>query len=149
MYLFFDELAIGQRWSALFCATGVWGGKPIRRARVNFVYSEKNFKWFYENALLHVPNRDLSVKLLFLWILMPICQYHARGPSRALEFSSRWITFLGFLQKIWLWWKNIALFYKQKKKVLRFYVVSFCWPWYILKWRIDVISGSPESFRSS
>ena len=77
---------------------------------------------------------------------MPICQYHARGPSRALEFSSRWIIFLGFLQKIWLWWKNMTLFYNQKKKVLRFYVVSFWWPWYILKWRIDVISGSPESF---
>ena len=25
-YLFFDELTISQRWSAIFCATGVWGG---------------------------------------------------------------------------------------------------------------------------
>ena len=24
-----------QRWSAFFCATGVWGGKPIGRVRVN------------------------------------------------------------------------------------------------------------------
>ena len=34
MYLFFDELAICLHWSALFCATGVWGAKPIGRVRV-------------------------------------------------------------------------------------------------------------------
>ena len=33
--LFFVELAMSQRWSALFCATGAWGGKPIGRVRVN------------------------------------------------------------------------------------------------------------------
>ena len=34
MYLFFDELAISQRWSAIFCASGAWGGIPIGRVRV-------------------------------------------------------------------------------------------------------------------
>ena len=34
-YLFFAELAMSQRWSAIFCATGAWGGKPIGRLRVN------------------------------------------------------------------------------------------------------------------
>ena len=32
--LIFAELAMSQRWSALFCATGAWGGKPIGRVRV-------------------------------------------------------------------------------------------------------------------
>ena len=31
---FFVELAIIQRWSAIFCATSAWGGKPIGRVRV-------------------------------------------------------------------------------------------------------------------
>ena len=34
MYLLFDELAISQRWSAVLCATGAWGGKPIGSVRV-------------------------------------------------------------------------------------------------------------------
>ena len=39
MYLFLDELAISQRSSAVFCATGAWGGKPIGRVLVKI----KNF----------------------------------------------------------------------------------------------------------
>ena len=30
----FAESAMIQRWSAIFCATGAWGGKPIGRVRV-------------------------------------------------------------------------------------------------------------------
>ena len=26
---------MSQRWSAIFCATGVWGGKPVGRVRVD------------------------------------------------------------------------------------------------------------------
>ena len=33
-YLFSAELAMSQRWSAIFCATGAWWGKPIGRVRV-------------------------------------------------------------------------------------------------------------------
>ena len=44
MYLFFDEWAIYQRWSAVFCATGAWGGKPIGRVRgKQFFYTNLNF----------------------------------------------------------------------------------------------------------
>ena len=32
---FFAELAMSQRWSAIFCSTAVWGSKPIGRMRVN------------------------------------------------------------------------------------------------------------------
>ena len=38
MYLFFAELAMSHRCSAIFCSTGVWGCKPIGRVRVNFVW---------------------------------------------------------------------------------------------------------------
>ena len=31
----FAELAMSQRWSAIFCETGTWGGKPIGRVRVS------------------------------------------------------------------------------------------------------------------
>ena len=34
---FFAKLAMSQRWSAIFCATGAWGGKPIGRVRVNII----------------------------------------------------------------------------------------------------------------
>ena len=34
MYLF-AELAMSQRWSAILCATGAWGGEPIGRVRVD------------------------------------------------------------------------------------------------------------------
>ena len=37
---FFAELAMSQRWSEIFCATGVWGGKPSGRVRVNFANIE-------------------------------------------------------------------------------------------------------------
>ena len=43
-YLFFAELAMSQRWSAIFCATGAWGGKPIGRVRVK---SLRRFRIFY------------------------------------------------------------------------------------------------------
>ena len=33
----FAKLAMRQRWSAVFCATGVWGGKPIGRVRVKIL----------------------------------------------------------------------------------------------------------------
>ena len=39
-YLFFAELAVSQRLFAFFCTTGAWGGKPIRRVRVNFEETE-------------------------------------------------------------------------------------------------------------
>ena len=32
--LFLAELAMSQCWSAIFCVTGVWGGKAIGRVRV-------------------------------------------------------------------------------------------------------------------
>ena len=34
----FVELAMSQRWSAIFCATGVWGDKPIGCVRVNTAF---------------------------------------------------------------------------------------------------------------
>ena len=33
----FAQLAMSQRWSAIFCATGAWGGKPIGRLRVKWL----------------------------------------------------------------------------------------------------------------
>ena len=39
-YLFIAELAMSQRWSVIFSATGAWGGKPIGRVRVN-----AKFQW--------------------------------------------------------------------------------------------------------
>ena len=41
-YLFFAELAMSQPWSAIFRATGAWGGKPIGRLRVN---QSAGFEW--------------------------------------------------------------------------------------------------------
>ena len=35
-YLFFADLAMSQRWYAIFCATGAWGAKPIGRVTVKF-----------------------------------------------------------------------------------------------------------------
>ena len=37
----FAELAMSQCWFAIFCITGVWGGKPNGRVRVNWIF--KNF----------------------------------------------------------------------------------------------------------
>ena len=53
-YLFFAELAMSQRWSAIFCATGVWGGKTIRRVRVKYSAS---------SHLLHFHEQLLSVEI--------------------------------------------------------------------------------------
>ena len=57
MYLFFAELAMSQRRSAIFCATGAWGGKPIGRVRVNShaigMYSW--VPWFLSNSLENFP----------------------------------------------------------------------------------------------
>ena len=39
-YLFFAELAMSQRWSAVFCATGAWGGIPIGRLRFKVPHIE-------------------------------------------------------------------------------------------------------------
>ena len=33
----FPELTMSKRWSAIFCATGVWGGKPIGRVRSKLI----------------------------------------------------------------------------------------------------------------
>ena len=41
----FAELVMSQRWSALFYATGVWGGKPIGRVIVD--------EWGYTNFIEH------------------------------------------------------------------------------------------------
>ena len=38
MFIHTNELAVRQRWSAILCSTGVWGGKPIRR--VSFKYTD-------------------------------------------------------------------------------------------------------------
>ena len=43
---FFAELAMSQRWSAIFCATGVLGGKPIGRVRVKEIQAEDVQKYF-------------------------------------------------------------------------------------------------------
>ena len=49
---FFDELAISKRWSAVFCATGAWGGKRIGRVRVNLqaVGSDSGFLCRLKNS---------------------------------------------------------------------------------------------------
>ena len=39
----FADLAMSQCWSAIFCATGVLGGKPIGCVRVNFVSCRLKF----------------------------------------------------------------------------------------------------------
>ena len=44
----FAELAMSQRWSAIFCATSALGGKPIGRVRVNF----KTLFTFFEKTFL-------------------------------------------------------------------------------------------------
>ena len=43
-YIFFAEVAMSQRWSAIFCATGAWRGKPIGRVRVKDIQNSKNQK---------------------------------------------------------------------------------------------------------
>ena len=40
-----------QRWSAIFCAMGVWGVKPIGRVRVNIICTIQNAK-FSEMSLM-------------------------------------------------------------------------------------------------
>ena len=35
--LYFAELAMSQRWSAIICATGAWEGKSIERVRVKII----------------------------------------------------------------------------------------------------------------
>ena len=50
----FAELAISQRWSAIFCATGAWGGKPIGRVRVNLSEEHKwKFPLFFARIIYH------------------------------------------------------------------------------------------------
>ena len=39
-YLFFAELAISQRWSAIFCATGAWG-LSLKNMKKNFRFDIK------------------------------------------------------------------------------------------------------------
>ena len=41
------ELAISQHWSAIFCATGVWGGKPIGRVRVKESKNERELTFSF------------------------------------------------------------------------------------------------------
>ena len=56
-YLFFAELLMSQRWSAFFCATGAWGGKPIGCVRVHDCHN----KMTYENASDVIKEADPEV----------------------------------------------------------------------------------------
>ena len=69
-YLFFAELAMSQRWSAIFCATGVWGGKPIGRVRVKlqnhyrFSLLGSKFSWLWQNLqVISINGPNFDVKL--------------------------------------------------------------------------------------
>ena len=42
----FAELAMSERWSTIFCATGAWGGKPIGHLRLIW---NRSFFEFWEN----------------------------------------------------------------------------------------------------
>ena len=65
-YLFFAELAMSQYWSAIFCATSAWGGKPIGRVRVNRPYSF--IKKFRSNDRNWQKScRNVSTDQLFLY----------------------------------------------------------------------------------
>ena len=59
----FAELALSQRWSAIFCATGVWGGKPIGRVRVELKFLSK----IYQIKL----NRNCPTVFISQLILLP------------------------------------------------------------------------------
>ena len=62
-YLFFAELAMSQRWSAIFCATGVWGGKPIGRERVKVskIRLKQFVIWPIEAALNYILQNFESI----------------------------------------------------------------------------------------
>ena len=82
---------MSQRWSAIFCATGAWGGKPIGRVRVKIVYSEtiKKFIFILRWIILYLTDFCTEVKYIIIIILafcqehIPIVNYH----FRCLRFS--------------------------------------------------------------
>ena len=61
--LFFVELAISQRWSAIFYAKGAWGGKPIGRVRVNLIFlgmMKSVISQIYANPELQIQSMQQS-----------------------------------------------------------------------------------------
>ena len=64
-YLFFAELAMSQGWSALLCATGAWGGKPIGRVRIKLIFlttNNLNLKW---GKLKWILNYEINIVTFF------------------------------------------------------------------------------------
>ena len=54
-----------QRWSAIFCATGVWGGKLIGRVRVNIEKMKYLTKWRQTKNEWFDPNNQFSMETKF------------------------------------------------------------------------------------
>ena len=89
MYLFFAKIAMSQRWSAMFCATGAWGCKPIGRVRVNLksgttsrgnikddryvLLPIPNLKKIYQFTNYFIMGDVISMVLIFLLIF--ICSW--------------------------------------------------------------------------
>ena len=82
---FFDELAISQRWSAIFCATGAWGLRAriliktqVFRIRHNILYKKLNSSYIF---LVAIPEILLFLNSTpFLMHLFPIMS----------NFCSKW-----------------------------------------------------------
>ena len=79
-----------QRWSAIFCATGVWGNKPIGRLRVKPLKDD----FVKQNVFL-------DIKITYYWNLL--------GFPMFLE----WLVYVNGLKvEIWWLWEVLCLFYR-------------------------------------
>ena len=90
----FTELAMSQRWSAIFCETGGWGAKPIGRARVNEFLSQTHSStakfWFnrinWFGLQVDQSRRDRKRKLI-LFPYQSIIISNSRARSEILWFQ--------------------------------------------------------------
>ena len=120
----FAELAMSQRWSAIFCATGAWGGKPFGRVRVNSFIQ----KWFTilvqrkvsaEN-MKKVVSSDFAVKnaagvlnaLLNVWV--KICNRTLFSDVKKIRQDIKNI----FIDKIINRWRMVSVKIKGLKSIL-------------------------------
>ena len=62
------ELAMSLRWSAIFCATGAWGGKPY-----HWNYSTKLVWTYYKSKNIHlVVQSNCHNKIRIFWMLVKL-----------------------------------------------------------------------------
>ena len=59
----FAESAISQLWSAIFCATGAWGGKAIGRVRVEPLSNPRTSRLRLQAVETFWPDSLLKVRL--------------------------------------------------------------------------------------